>query len=194
MTFVVGTGGPPTETSDGRSKPTPENRGRLSLVVLDRGALRPATVIWLANSCELAKTYDVTDHGQMKVACSIARTYWGQEKQYSISKFSPVAGSVTHCLGFTHLPTDHFFHFFTTHALGALYIGGEWSPPFNDGSVREQVNDREQQIDLCDDWLRVVKREYEAEDLWASLQRHLPIHCRGFGAAHKEGLEEYLRQ
>jgi hypothetical protein len=40
------------KTSHDRSKPTPENRGRLSLVVLDRGVSRPVAAVWLANSCE----------------------------------------------------------------------------------------------------------------------------------------------
>jgi hypothetical protein len=74
-----------------------------------------------------------------------------------------------------HRPTGYFFHFFATHALGDLYIGGEWSPPFDDGSVRQQVNYRDEQLDLCDDWLRVVKREYDAEDLWAALRREANV-------------------
>src|SRR5258705_11897148 len=40
------------ETRDGRSKPTPENRGRLSFIVLDRAVLQPSAAVGLANSCE----------------------------------------------------------------------------------------------------------------------------------------------
>jgi hypothetical protein len=34
-----------------RSRPH-KNRGRLALIVLDRGDLRPCVAVWLANSCE----------------------------------------------------------------------------------------------------------------------------------------------
>ena len=43
---------PQAETSERRSKPTPEYRGRLSLIISDRRPVKPTAAVWLADSCE----------------------------------------------------------------------------------------------------------------------------------------------
>jgi hypothetical protein len=74
------------------------------------------------------------------------------------------------CSGITHLPTGYYFGFLASDAMGVTYVLAGWTPPDGGGRTEAQVHTRTKQFEKCYQWLRVVKAEYEAPDLWADLQ------------------------
>lgn len=70
-----------------------------------------------------------------------------------------------------HIPTGYWFIFTAGRSGGgSVNLGAKFSPPARNGSSYLPANDQDVQMDYCLVWLRTVKAEHEAVDLWAALK------------------------
>jgi hypothetical protein len=76
----------------------------------------------------------------------------------------------------THRPTGYMFRFAIASVMGDVMVGAEWTPMNGEGKTFEaQVGNLDDQVAACKGWLRIVKGEHEAEDLWAAFSREAQI-------------------